>query len=129
MDTTTKPKIAQEILEKIQTGFLEEKQVIVHCCLPALPFFGSLVRVWPTTFLIDEEHGHRSTLVHAENIGRFPDWTEVPPMQDFWFTLIFTGLPNSCTHFSLIEFIPQQRGFMVDRIPRNKTDIYRIDVS
>lgn len=128
METITKPEIAPEILESIKTGTLEEKQVIVHCYLPASSFWGNLVRIWKSVVLEDVESGHKCTLVHAENISFFPVWTEVPPMKDYWFTLIFTGLPKECKSFTLNENVPQQGGFLVKNIPRNKTDVYRIKI-
>lgn len=128
MDTTeTKPILLPELLEQALT--LEEKQVIVHCCFPASPDFGSLIRIWRSTFLLDEHTGHRSTLVHAENITFYPWWTEVPPMRDFWFTLIFSGLPADCKSFHLKEIIPQEGGFFISNIRRNSSDVYRVMIS
>lgn len=125
----TKPIIAQEILESLQTKFDEEKQVIVHCCFPASPMFGNLIRIWNSTVLIDKHSGHRSKLLHAENISIYPDWTVVPFMQDFWFTLIFSGLPKECRVFDFKEIIPEEGGFYVNSIKRNSSDIYRIKIS
>lgn len=121
--------IAEEILELLQTQIAEEKQVIVHCCFPAQDSFGSLIRVWQSTFLIDERSGHKSHLIHAENISLFPYWTEVPPMKDFWFTLVFSGLPKDCTQFNLQEIIPEEGGFFVQNIRRNETDVYRVKLT
>lgn len=123
------PKIAEEILESLQTKILEEQQVIVHCCFPAAPFFGNLIRIWQTTFLIDEVSGHRSHLLHTDNISVFPFWTEVPPMKDFWFTLVFSGLPKDCKKFDLKEEIPEEGGFWIPNIRRNATDVYRVKIS
>ncbi|WP_297982891.1 hypothetical protein [uncultured Chryseobacterium sp.] len=125
----TKPKIAEEILEMLQTQTEEEKQVIVHCCFPAQPTFGNLIRIWRSTFLIDESLGHRSHLIHTENIAIFPFWTEVEPMKDFWFTLVFSGLPKECKSFDLKEIIPESGGFWVQNIKRNGTDVYRVKIS
>ena len=44
-ETITKPIIEKEILESLQTKVEEEKQVIVHCCFPASPFLGNLIRI------------------------------------------------------------------------------------
>ena len=99
METLTKPEIITEILESLQTKVEEEKQVIVHCCFPATFQFGNLIRIWQSTFLIDKSINHKSNLIHHENISLFPYWTEVPPMQDFWFTLVFSGLPKECKSF------------------------------
>ncbi|MDO5616897.1 MAG: hypothetical protein Q4G16_11945 [Cruoricaptor ignavus] len=129
METIVKPTIAEELLEALQTKVEEEKQVIVHCCFPASPYDGNLIRIWKSTFLIDRFSGHRSQLIHAENITFYPYWTIVPAMQDYWFTLVFSGLPSDCKTFDLIEEIPQEGGFSVKNIKRNNTDIYRVKIS
>lgn len=129
METLTKPKIAEEILESLRTQVEEEKQVIVHCCFPATPFFGNLIRIWRSTVLIDRDSGYRCHLIHAENIAVFPEWTEVPVMKDYWFTLIFSGLPRDCKNFDLKEEIPEEDGFYVPNIKRNGLDVYRVKVS
>ena len=80
-------------------------------------------------FLIDENTNHKSHLIHHENISLFPYWTEVPRMKDFWFTLVFSGLPKECKSFSLKEEIPEEGGFFVQNIKRNGTDVYRVKIS
>lgn len=129
MPTITKPEICQEILEALLTEVQEEQQVIVHCCYPATYHIGSLIRIWQSTFLVDERLNHRSSLLHHENISLFPDWTPVPPMQDYWFTLVFSGLPKDCKSFDLREEIPEEGGFLVKNIKRNGTDVYRVKLS
>ncbi|AYO57406.1 hypothetical protein CO230_04265 [Chryseobacterium sp. 6424] len=129
MTTITKPEIATEILEDIKTSIDNEKQVIVHCCFSATAFGDFLIRIWPSTFLIDATTGHRSALIHHENISLFPYWSVVPPMKDYWFTLIFAGLPKDCTSFDLKEIIPQEGGFEIEGIKRNKTDVYKVKLS
>lgn len=128
METIEKPLISEEILQSLRTKMEEEKQVIVHCCFPASPFWGNLIRVWQSTFLIDERIGHKSHLIHAENITIFPYWTEIPPMKDYWFTLIFSGLPKDCRYFDLKEIIPDENGFCVENIQRNFTDVYTVKI-
>ena len=128
MSTITKPLISPEILESLQTKVEEEKQVIVHCCYPATFYLGNLIRIWQSTFLIDDSLGHRSRLLFADNITMFPYWTEVPTNQDFWFTLIFSGLPEDCTSFDLKEIIPEDGGFCIENIRRNNSDIYRVKI-
>lgn len=129
MSTIAKPKISPKLLEALQTQVETEKQVIVHCCFPGTPFPDMLIRIWSSTFLIDESLGHRSSLIHHENISLFPYWTAVPPMKDYWFTLVFSGLPKACTSFDLQEVIPQEGGFLVKNIKRNATDVYRVTIT
>lgn len=129
MTIIIKPKIAPELLEALQPEIEVEKQVIVHCCFPASPSADMLVRIWPSTFLIVDSLSHRSSLIHHENISLYPYWTEVPPMKDFWFTLVFAGLPKQCKSFDLMEIIPQEGGFNVQNIKRNRTDVYKVKIN
>lgn len=78
--------------------------------------------------MIDKNSAHKSQLLFAENIVYYPYWLEVPPVKEYWFTLIFSGLPKNCTVFDFAEIIPESDGFFVPSIPRNKTDIYRIEI-
>lgn len=128
-DTLVKPIILKEILESLQTKLEEEKQVVVHCCFPASPLLGNLIRIWHSTYLFDNNSEHKSRLIHAENITIFPNWTPVPFMRDFWFTLIFSGLPKDCKSFDLKEVISEEGGFFVGSIKRNSSDIYRVKIS
>ena len=50
-------------------------------------------------------------------------------MQDYWFTLVFSGLPKDCKSFDLREEIPEEGGFLVKNIKRNGTDVYRVKLS
>lgn len=128
-ETINKPIIEKEILESLQTKVEEEKQVIVHCCFPASPVLGNLIRIWRSTYLFDNNSDHKSTLIHAENISIYPNWTAVPFMKDFWFTLVFSGLPKDCKSFDFQEVIPEEGGFFVQSIKRNSSDIYKIKIS
>jgi len=124
----TKPKvnISEELLAELKTFTQTEGQVIVHCLLYSTVTTGTLVRIWPTTYLFDKHSDHRSNLVTAENISYYPTWQQVPPGKVAHFTLVFTGLPKSCTVFDLVEVIPQLNGFEAKSIPRNETDVYYV---
>ena len=100
-----------------------EGQVIVHCSYYST---GESLRIWKTTFLTDRDSGHRSRLLHAENITFYPQWTEVPRGTTARFTLVFSPLPKGCKAFSLIEDIPQPGGFHIRNIRRNREDVYRV---
>ena len=128
-EVIVKPVIAKEILESLQAKTEEERQVIVHCCFPASPFLGNLIRIWHSTYLFDNQSEHRSKMIHAENSSISPYWTPVPFMKDFWFTLIFSGLPKDCKSFDLKEVIPEEGGFFVESIKRNTSDVYRVKIS
>ncbi len=126
MPTIIKPKIAPEIIASLQEKFEEEKQVIVHCLFPNDYMMGNLVRIWQSTFLVDKFTGFRSQLLFWENISMFPYWTEVPPVKEYQFTLVFSGLPKDCKIFDFVEEIPQEGGFLVSDIERNDSDVYTI---
>jgi hypothetical protein len=128
-EVVVKPVIVKELLESLQTKIEEEKQVIVHCCFPASPFLGNLIRIWQSTYLFDNQSEHKSKLIHVENITMSPNWTVVPFMKDFWFTLIFSGLPKDCKSFDLKEVIPEEGGFYVNSIKRNSLDVYRVKIA
>ena len=110
--------------EKIEVKTLEseERQTIVHCtCGSAEDVYA--VRIWPTTFLIEHGTGKQAKLITAFNISFAPQWT----LNDGkGFTLIFEGLSKGCTSFDLKEIIPQEGGFEVLDIQRNKMDVYQV---
>lgn len=126
--TIEKPFIDPYLLQEVETSIKVERQVIVHCVYPSQFEEGNLIRIWPTTVLLDRESGHKSRLLHAENISYYPYWTPVPQGKNYHFTLIFSGLPKQCTEFDLIEVIPEAGGFYVPRIKRNTKDIYNVTI-
>lgn len=128
MPTITKPIIVPELLTSLETKVDEEKQVIVHCCFSNNYLVGNLIRIWRSTFLTDKFTGHQSKLLFWQNISEFPYWTEVPPVKEYWFTLIFEGLPKDCKIFDLEEIIPESDGFVVKDIDRNESDVYRVKI-
>ncbi|WP_417429033.1 hypothetical protein [Halpernia sp.] len=128
MSTIVKPFIEKKILEDLKTEISTEQQVIVHCCFKNNFAFGMLIRIWKTTYLLDTQSSHKSKLLFANNICFNPDWMEVPLVENYWFTLVFSGLPKDCTHFDLAEIIPESGGFYVPKIERNKTDVYNINI-
>lgn len=123
---TTKTKTDITVSQKVLPE--EEKQVIVHCHYMCRNLWGMNIRIWPTTYLIACDVKHRSHLVHAENIPYFPRWKPVEAGTECKFTLIFTGLPPTCTRFDLVEEIPQPGGFFVGDIQRNERDVYEVDL-
>lgn len=126
MATVTKPKIAPEILAQIEEQFEQEKQVIVHCCFQNNYTLGNLVRIWPSTFLEDKFTGYRSKLIFWENIAVFPYWTDIPPVKEYCFTLVFSGLPKECKVFDFVEEVIHGSGFLVTDIERNESDVYTL---
>lgn len=115
IEITEKPEVKTDV--KILES--EERQTIVHCsCGDDYAY-----RIWPSTFLIERESGRRAKLITAFNISFAPEWT----LNDGrGFTLIFEGLSKTCSVFDLKEIIPQEGGFEVNGIQRNKTDVYQV---
>jgi hypothetical protein len=120
--------ISPALLKELENSTHEFGQVVIHgiCKAKDSPSF---IRIWPTTFLFDRHSSHISELLFFEKISRFPIWTKIPAHSEFGFTLIFGGLPASCSLFDLQEVIPQANGFHVASIMRNDIDVYYLDFS
>lgn len=119
-------EISDSILEELQSQIHEQGQIVVHCI--QMSFFPSFIRIWPTTFLYDQHSENRAELVHAENICYYPEWKAVDEGQNY-FTLIFSGLPEECNVFDLIEHCSNEGGaFKALNIRRNKSDVYYVRV-
>jgi len=108
-----------EVKTEVKTLESEERQTILHCsCGDDYAF-----RIWPTTFLIEHGSNKRAKLITAFNISFAPQWT----LNDGkGFTLIFEGLSKGCTSFDLKEMIPEEGGFEILNIKRNKMDVYKV---
>lgn len=128
--SVTKPRTALEQDIKAALGLDAQPagQVVVHCTFKAQAEL-NMIRVWPSTVLVDQHSGHRSEMLHRENISLYPFWTLLAQGETHRFTLVFSGLPKSCTLFDFWEDIPEPGGFEIKGIPRNKTDVYHIDLS
>ena len=120
-----KPVTEEKVLLAEQTIVLEQGHVYVHCHFNN-GAADNLIRIWRSTYLIDQGSGHRSALVHAENITIAPQWTPVPKHKTFRFLLIFNALPSSCSMFDMLEDIPEQGGFFIHDILRNESDVYHV---
>ena len=91
--------------------------------------YANAARIWPSTFIIDNQSGKRCQLVFADGITMYPNWTYIEEKSSLNFTLIFNGLPKSCRSFDLVEIIPQAGGFEYRKINRNKSDVYHVEFS
>ena len=119
-DTDEITKTKSENDTEVKTLESEERQTIVHCtCGDDYAY-----RIWPSTFLIEHGTQKRARLITAFNISFAPQWT----LNDGrGFTLIFEGLSKGCTSFDLKEIIPQEGGFEVLGILRNRSDVYQVE--
>ena len=120
IETKEITKTKTEVKTEVKTLESEERQTIIHCsCGDDYAF-----RIWPTTFLIEHGSDKRAKLITAFNISFAPQWT----LNDGkGFTLIFEGLSKSCTTFDLKEMIPEEGGFEILNIKRNKMDVYTVN--
>jgi hypothetical protein len=122
----TSPAMEPALLEDLLTDVDECGQVTVHCSLHSGP--GDAIRIWPSTYLVCRQTGHRSKLVHAERIPFAPLWQPLLPGRTVSFTLLFEALPDDCILFDLVEDIHDESGFFTPAILRNSMDVYRVDV-
>ena len=119
-----KTEIAPELLSEVQIDV--EKQVIVHCHASYLPNMPWQLRVWPTIYLFPKESNHRCKLIQHFNIALYPQWQYINKVEHH-FTLVFEGLPKECTHFDILEIIPESGAFEAFNIQRNNSDVYHIN--
>lgn len=121
------PEKSVDTLLETDVEVQQDSHVYVHCYFNN-PGMDMLIRIWRSTYLVDNGSSYRAKLVHAENISFAPQWTMIPDRKSFRFLLIFEGLPKSCITFNLLEDIPQAGGFFVENISRNETDVYHVDI-
>jgi hypothetical protein len=121
-----KPVFKPDVTFKPKLQVFEEQVAIVHCTYHfPKEFQPSPIRIWPTTYLI-QENGQQKKLLQAFNISPFPAWKLVNSGHRF--TLIFEGLDKDCKIFDLLEDIPEPGGFSIKNIHRNKTDVYWVTI-
>jgi hypothetical protein len=111
--------IEPSLLQQIE----EERCIIVHCKILS---YGGFVRVWKSTFLIEQNGTSRANLLFALDICVAPEWCYLEKEDGFsYFTLIFETLPKRVSAFVLQEVIPEPGGFISPLIQRNQTDVYQ----
>jgi hypothetical protein len=122
------PKIlTDEAVRQLVEEADNEAQVTVHLTYHT-PNPGSLIRIWPTTYLIPEEDTASSKLITAIGIAVAPRWTILTETAPFRFTLVFEALDKRVTLFHLWEDIDQPGGFLIKNIQRNHSDVYYLDL-
>lgn len=128
----TRPKIEidPDLLDQLRIQTEEQGQVILHFLYMNISPYASKVRIWPSSYLYDQGSDHRSEIVHAENITWYPEWKDIAPFTLDYFSLIFTGLPKSCTVFDFEEHCTSEGGaFVVRGIQRNDQDVYYLQMA
>ena len=121
-----KGKESEEPVNETDYQVEEEKQIIVHCRFDAPGNEDALIRIWPTTYLIDRASDYKSDLLFAYNISFYPVWDLIPVNSTKKFTLVFGGLPKSCKVFDLVEITNNWDGFTSKGIVRKKEDVYTV---
>ena len=124
--TIAKPQVEIDDAVRELVANQTEECTIVHCRY----FTGEPtgVRIWPSTYL-EEDGGHRCKLIKNFNISIMPEWTyHFIENQFIRFTLIFEALSRSCQYFYLLEDIPQPYGFYSNKIAKNKSGVYTVEV-
>ncbi len=124
----SKVDIEQSILDQLCSQVDEQGQVVLHFLFKASIFGGEKIRIWPSTFLYDNQSEFRSALVHQENISLAPQWTELEPSSARFFTLVFSGLPKSCVSFDFVEHCDGGGAFHAKAVKRNKSDVYFLQI-
>ncbi len=124
------PKIKIDTALVADTKILTEEigQVILHCSFTPISKLSS-IRISRNTYIYDETSDHKSKLIHVEAIPIAPEKRIVKNRKTAYFTLVFTGLPKSCTHFKFVEIEPHGENmdpFLTPTIFRNSTDVYDI---
>ena len=109
-----------------QLRSLKDNYTIVHCHYQNIFWLEEKIRIWPTTYLV-QENASRKKLLHAFNVPLYPDW-EIIKSSTYHFTLLFEGLDKDCLLFDLLEDIPEGGEFFVPGIRRNKTDVYNVQI-
>jgi hypothetical protein len=124
--TIAKPQIEIDDALKELLAHQKEECTIVHCRYFTDEPAG--IRIWPSTFLV-EDGGRRCKLIKNFNISIMPEWTYHLIENEFIrFTLVFEALSKGCVHFILLEDIPQPFGFYSNKVQRNSSGVYTVEV-
>lgn len=117
------PRVDPAIREQLLAQVDECGQVTVRCHLHT--DWATKLRIWTSTYLVCQQTGHRSRMIHAEGITYMPEWMPAPAGTTT-FILVFETLPDACETFALLEDIPEPGGFHVPVILRNGRDMYDV---
>ena len=124
--TIAKPQVEIDDAVKELMAAQTEECTIVHCRYFTTEPTG--VRIWPQTFLV-EDTGRRCKLIKNFNIAIMPQWTFHLVANTFIrFTLVFEALAKDCTFFHLLEDIPQPFAFYSNRVTKNSSGVYTVEV-
>jgi len=121
-----KPQVEIDDAVKELLAHQTEECTIVHCRYFTDEPTG--VRIWPGTFLV-EDGGKRCKLIKNFNISIMPEWTFHFIENEFIrFTLVFEALSRECQYFHFLEDIPQSFGFYSNKVLKNNSGVYAVEV-
>ena len=135
MDTNTEiqkksPSVSEQFENMLSKQTAEEGQVIIHCfhnpCFDGCSKYKKcVIAIANNIVLIPDTKDGNASLIYAENILLMPD-INIKKEEITKFTLVFSALPKNCKTFSFIE--PEDNGWVLHNIKRNRTDIYRLHI-
>src|SRR6185436_3702646 len=124
--TIARPQVEIDNAIKELVAQQTEECTIVHCRYFTVEPTG--VRIWPSTYLV-EDGGSRCKLIKNFNISIMPEWTfHIIENEFIRFTLVFEALSRECRHFHLLEDIPQPFGFYSNKVRKNSSGVYTVEV-
>jgi hypothetical protein len=121
---STTPVVLPDVEIEVEVRPLDPVVVHVRCA----PNYSHSLRIWQSTFLLDRDSPHTSSMIGCENISLYPHWMSIPRGRPHQFTLFFEPLPKSVQVFDLHEIIPEPRGWLFPAIRRNQEDVYWLDL-
>jgi hypothetical protein len=122
--------VTEPDVKSISSQLAEEGQVIIHCfhnpCFDGCSKYKRcVIAVANNIVLIPDTKDGNASLIYAENILLMPD-INIKKEEITKFTLVFSALPKNCKTFSFVE--PEDNGWVLHNIKRNRTDIYRLHI-
>jgi len=90
-------------VEATQDQVLSEDPIVVH--IRCAPDYAPSLRIWQSTFLLDQASSITSEMIRFENISLYPHWYHIPDGQPHQFTLYFRPMPRS-----VLEVAPEFAG-------------------
>jgi hypothetical protein len=121
---STTPVVLPNVEIEVEVRPLDPVVVHVRCA----PNYSHSLRIWQSTFLLDRDSPHTSSMIGCENISLYPHWMSIPHGRPHQFTLFFEPLPKSVQVFDLHEIIPEPRGWHFPAIRRKQEDVYWLDL-
>lgn len=128
-----KGKVQVDLVEAFKPATQTKGQVVLHCTYcspPAASWMLLSINISRNCYLFDCNSDYRSKLVHVEGVPLSPQNMSVRLGIPDHFTLIFEGLPKSCTRFGFCENSDIGDEFKTpSTIFRNEIDVYHVTLN